>query len=92
MPEFLLSAEASSYHIPAAAGAPLHAASSPVPVSPDLGCGVLPHGAARRSRSVLDLVAHWRILAPALGVVSPLTGLPGPEHGRLPGNNFNFQS
>lgn len=73
-------------------GAPLHAASSPVPVSPDTGFGVLPHGAAQLSRSVLDLVAHWRTLAPALGVASPLTGLPGPEHGRLPGNNFNFQS
>lgn len=79
-------------HIPAGAGAPRHAARSPVPVSPDLGFGGLPHGAAQWSRSVLDLVAHWRTPAPALGVGSPLTGLPGPEHGRLPGNNFNFQS
>lgn len=58
LPKSLLPAEAPSYHFPVEAGAPLHAASSPVPVSPDLCSGGLPHGAAQESRSVLDLVAH----------------------------------
>jgi hypothetical protein len=71
-----------SHRSPAGAGAPLHS----------VGSGWFPPGIAQGLKSVLGPAAHWVTRAPSLGALSPLTGLPGHEHGRSPGNNSNFQS